>query len=73
MEKDVANVNYCGVDLEVEFFHSPYTPSDYFHPSEGGFDGISSIYVGGVDIRPMLTDDQEEEIKQLLIDILDEY
>ena len=68
-------INFRGVDLEIEYEATPYRPAVYYlsngdpgYPEEGGDFDIGAVYVGGVDIFELLTEDTLQLIATAYLD-----
>jgi hypothetical protein len=65
MKKTITTIYFNSVELDVEFYFTPE-----FGDEPRTFHDIGRIFVENTDIRPLLTDEQEDQINQILIDKL---
>lgn len=69
-------VEILGVDLEVEFDHTPYRPAvmylsngDPGYPAEGGEVEVTDVFLDGTLITPLLSDWTMKQIQTKLEEI----
>lgn len=65
MIKSITTIYYNEVELDVEYY---FTPG--FGDEPRTFHDFGGVFVENTNIRPLLTDEQEDQINQILIDKL---
>lgn len=69
-----ASINYRGMDMEVEYFSTPFSPEvrtmsngDPGWPAEGGEFYVESVKVCGVDITELISEEELERIGEIIL------
>jgi hypothetical protein len=63
-----ATVTYCGIAMACSYEYDPAEPMTWHHPGSPADASLVSCKVAGVDIFPMLTREQQEEIETLILE-----
>ena len=59
-------INYCDIELEVEFSYDPPEPETYDYPGSPDNASLESVELNGVDIFDLLGAEQLFEIEDLI-------
>jgi hypothetical protein len=53
-----------GETVKVDVCGAPYRPATFHHPAEGGLEELTHVWYEGVDILPLLRDDEYEYLME---------